>query len=106
MVDDTISISKCGIQSVKKNDNINYFIENQKLTLSYEKSAVIHIGNDRKCREKFRQFKVHDPVIKQVKSFKYLGDKVTDTGNVIAITSAPLSFIYSSWKFLNLDTYL
>ena len=82
MVDDTLSISNCGIQSVQKNALINSFIENQRLTLSLEKSSVIHVGNVRKCKEKCPKLKVHNKNMKNVRSFKYLGDKVTDTGNV------------------------
>ena len=77
MIDDTLSISNCGGQSVKKNAVINSFIENQRLTLSYDKSSVIHVGNARKCKEKCPVFKVHIHDMKKVKSVKYLGDKVT-----------------------------
>ena len=48
MVDDTISISNCGIQSIKKNAIINSFIENQRLTLSHDKSAVVHVWGSAK----------------------------------------------------------
>ena len=82
MVDDTISISNCGIQSIKKNAIINSFIENQRLTLSHDKSAVVHVGNVGKCKEPCPRLKVHDQNMKIEKSVKYLGDKVTTTGNV------------------------
>ena len=40
MVDDTLSISKCGNTTVKKNAIINSFVETQRLTLSHEKKCV------------------------------------------------------------------
>ena len=44
MVDDNLAISKCGTSSVMKNAVINSFIEMQRLTLSRDKSVVLHIG--------------------------------------------------------------
>ena len=46
MIDDTLSISKCGNSSVQKNAILNSFIETQKLTLSEEKSVVLHVGKN------------------------------------------------------------
>ena len=40
MIDDTLSISKCGITSVQKNSVINSFKDTQRLTLSRDKSVV------------------------------------------------------------------
>ena len=39
MIDDTLSISKCGNTSVQKNAVLNSFIETQRLTLSTEKKC-------------------------------------------------------------------
>ena len=44
MVDDTLGISKCGNQAIQLNSVINSFIKTQRLTLSKEKSFVVHIG--------------------------------------------------------------
>ena len=44
MVDDTLAIGHCGIQSIKKNAVMNSFIEQQRLTLSQSKSVVLHVG--------------------------------------------------------------
>ena len=49
MVDDTLSFSKCGNSSVKKNAVINSFVETQRLTLSKTKSVALHIGRKTKC---------------------------------------------------------
>ena len=59
MVDDTLSISKCGNTTVKKNAVINYFVETQRLTLSQDKSVSIHIGRKQKCRQPCPKLKVH-----------------------------------------------
>ena len=47
MVDDNLSISECGTKSVQKNVVINSFIDTQRLTLSKDKSVVLHTGNER-----------------------------------------------------------
>ena len=80
MVDDTITISECGAQSVSKNAVLNSFIENQRLTLSDEKSCVIHIGNPSYCVEKCPSLRVHDKNMKVASSAKYLGDIITSKG--------------------------
>ena len=42
MVDDTLGVSKCGEQAIKLNSIINSFIKTQRLTLSQDKSVVVH----------------------------------------------------------------
>ena len=82
MIDDTLSISKCGTEAVHKNAVINSFIENQKLTLSIDKSVAIHVGNTRKCEERCPRLYVHDQPMKVARSTRYLGDNISETGNV------------------------
>ena len=79
-MDDNLGVSKYGQQAVKKNAILNSFIENQRLELSEEKSAVIHIGNSRKCKETCPVLKVHDHDMKTASSAKYLGDIVSERG--------------------------
>ena len=43
MVDDTIGVSTCGNSSIELNATINSFIETKRLTLSKDKSVVVHI---------------------------------------------------------------
>ena len=74
MVDDNLAISKCGKSSVRKNTLINSFIETQRLTLSREKSVVLHIGSKVKCKMTCPTLKGHDYDMKEVKIQKYLGD--------------------------------
>ena len=44
MVDDTLGVSNCGNDSIKKNAIINSFVEIQRQELSHEKSVVVHIS--------------------------------------------------------------
>jgi hypothetical protein len=49
MIDDTLGVSQCGNAAIRKNSVINSFNETQRLTLSKEKSVVVHIGKEKKC---------------------------------------------------------
>ena len=80
MVDDNLSISKCGINSVKKNAIINSFIETQRLTFSKNKSVVIHVGRQARCKLQCPTLKVHDQDMKTVKTQRYLGDIISSSG--------------------------
>jgi hypothetical protein len=82
MVDDTLSISECGMKSILRNEAINSFIENKRLTLSYDKSVTVHIGKESKCENMCPQLKVHDKIMKTSKSAKYIGDIVNSRGSV------------------------
>ena len=82
MVDDNLSISECGTKSVQKNAVINSFIDTQRLTLSKDKSVVLHIGNEKKCQQPCPKLKVHSHYMKTTKSQKYLGDIISSSGNI------------------------
>ena len=82
MVDDNLSISKCGISSVQKNAVINSFIDTQRLTLSRDKSVLLHIGSSKKCKNPCPKLKVHNQVMKSVRSQRYLGDILTESGTI------------------------
>ena len=73
MVDDNMAINKCGISSVQKNAVINSFMETKRLTLSEEKSVVLHIGKKSKCKTLCPKLKVHESV-------RYLGDIFSVSG--------------------------
>jgi hypothetical protein len=61
---------------------INSFVENHKLTLSIDKSVAIHVGNTKKCVNYCPQLYVHDQPMKIARSTRYLGDYISETGNV------------------------
>ena len=84
MIDDTLSISKCGNSSVQKNAILNSFIETQKLTLSEDKSVVLHVGKKSKCKQPCPTLKVHKKIMKDVPSVKYLGDIISARGGTKA----------------------
>ena len=80
MVDDVLTASKCGENSVSLNSEVNYFIEHKKLKLSEKKCANIHIGN-----KEFRDMcpnKIFDKAImKESDKEKNLGDYLTTQAN-------------------------
>ena len=80
MVDDTLTIGECGSQSVSKNAVLNSFIENHRLTLSEDKSVIIHIGNPKKCQVKCPSLRVHEKKMKVATTAKYLGNIVSEKG--------------------------
>jgi hypothetical protein len=49
MVDDVLTISKCGTTSIAMNQTVNQFMKSKKLQLNPLKCAKIHIG--KKCSE-------------------------------------------------------
>ena len=84
MVDDTLGVTNCGEESIKKNSVINSFVETQKLELHSDKSVVVHVGNVNKCSNMCPELKVHKEKMHDVESTKYLGNCVTTRGGVRA----------------------
>ena len=82
MVDDTLGVSKCGSTSVHLNSIINSFIESQRLTLSGEKSVVIHVGKKSKCHTSCPDLKVHNNKMHEADSVRYLGNIITPNGGI------------------------
>ena len=77
MVDDVLGVQKCSPQSLQLNTVVNTFMELEKLTLSKSKCHNIHMGmNKSTCRS----MKVHDSIMAESKSEKYLGDIVHSSG--------------------------
>ena len=85
MVDDTLSVSECGNNSIRKNAVLNSFVETQRLTLSKEKSAVLHYGKESKCKLPCPSLKVHKDNMNKKESTKYLGN-ILSTKNGISDT--------------------
>ena len=57
MVDDIISVQKCGNASVTINAEVNAFVEQKKLTLATKKCTRIRVGNN--CNE-FEKLYLHN----------------------------------------------
>ena len=60
MVDDTLAVTNCGNSAIRKNAVVNSFVETQRLTLSTDKSAVLHFGKHSKCQLPSPTLKVHN----------------------------------------------
>ena len=81
-VDDTLGVSECGKAAIKKNSVINSFMDCQRLTLSKEKSVVLHIGKHNKCALPCPKLKVHNDTMEATKCTKYLGNMLSSKGGV------------------------
>ena len=79
MVDDVVTVSKCGATAVTLNTTVNTFIEHKKLRLNAKKCAKMHIG--KKCMN-CPKLKVHDTEMKTSEKEKYLGDFINTSGNI------------------------
>ena len=77
MVDDILTVQKCGSTSSAMNDQVNAFIEQKKLKLSVKKCVKIHIGA--KCKE-CEKLLIHKEDMKEAHEVKYLGDMINDNG--------------------------
>ena len=84
MVDDTLGVSECGNPAIRKNAVLNSFIETQRLTLSKEKSVVMHFGKSSKCQLPCPTLKVHKSVMAAKESTKYLGNILSTKGGMTA----------------------
>ena len=81
MVDDTLGVSNCGNDSIKKNAIINSFVETQRQELSHEKSVVVHISR-KKCTVPCPTLRVHNDPMDKSECAKYLGNYITHKGGV------------------------
>ena len=78
MVDDVVTLSKCGATSIALNKTVNTFIEHKKLRLNTKKCAKMHIG--KKCVN-CPNLKVHGEEMNSSCKEKYLGDFINTSGN-------------------------
>ena len=80
MVDDILTVSKCGLQSIEMNSILNAKIESKKLRMSEDKCFHIHISKKKsKCTT---DLKVHDSVMKKSSSAVYVGDVLSETASI------------------------
>ena len=77
MVDDVLTIQKCGIKALDINAEVNAFVEQKKLKLAENKCVQVHVGS--KCDQCETLF-VHDSIMQSAHEVKYLGDKVNANG--------------------------
>ena len=82
MIDETLAVSECGNKSIRKNSVLNLFVETQRLTLSKEKSVVLHFGKEAKCDLPCPTLKVHSVTILKEESTKYLVNILSTKGGI------------------------
>ena len=71
MIDDLLTISECGCESVKMNSFINQQIELRNLTLNAKKCHQLHIGNPKMHCPKLNAHKKEITKVKFVKINNY-----------------------------------
>ena len=81
MVDDIITIQKCGSAAVTINSEVNAFVEQKKMTLSTKKCTRIHVG--KKCNQCEKLY-VHQQEMEDSDEVKYLGDILHNNGKIKA----------------------
>jgi hypothetical protein len=80
MVDDILAIYEWGTNSIVKIAIINSFIESERLTLSKDKSEVVHIGKTKKCTQSCQKLNIHSDNMKESICTKYLGNFINSEG--------------------------
>ena len=77
MIDDVLTISKCGCTSVAMNSLVNSFMSSKKLRLNKLKCAKIHVGRK---SDMCPQLMVQNHNMKTSEQEKYLGDMIHQNG--------------------------
>ena len=85
MVDDTLGISECGVDSIVLNSYINTKIEmkNLKFGISSKKTSKchhMHISKSVETKKKCPNLKAHESVIEKVECDTYVGDEISSDG--------------------------
>ena len=80
LVDDVLAVGFCGSDSLRLNSIIQSKMATKKLKLGKNKCFQIHVGNklDKVCPT----LNVHQDVMKTASSEKYLGDIITNSGQI------------------------
>ena len=79
MIDDVLSVTECGPDSVKVNAYVQSKTDTKKLELGESKCFKIHIGND---NTPCPSLKIQDQEMKSSSSEKYLGDILTNSAKI------------------------
>jgi hypothetical protein len=79
MIDDVLSVTECGPDSVKVNAYVQSKTDTKKLELGESKCFKIHIGND---NTSCPSLKIQDQEMKSSSSEKYLGDILTNSAKI------------------------
>ena len=82
MIDDLLTLSHCGVDSITSNSITNSFIESKRLEMGPKKSHRIHFGkksNGQSCVP----LQVHGKPMNDTDKAKYVGDIISATGGNI-----------------------
>ena len=74
MIDDIITITKCGINSIRVNASVQSKTDTKRLTLSQDKCVKMHFGYESNCCPALR---VHQTLMQLSEKQTYLGDIYT-----------------------------
>ena len=80
MVDDVITISSCGVESVKVNAVVQAKVQCKQLELGHLKCFNMHVG--KRTKELCPQLSVHGKDMLKSEKQKYLGDILTTSGRI------------------------
>ena len=79
LIDDILTVTPCGIDSILMNAAVQSKVNNKRLELGQEKCFKMHVGNDQiNCPS----LKVHSEKMHTTHSEKYLGDIVANDGRI------------------------
>ena len=79
-IDDVLSVSACGNESVKMNAIIHSKIDTKQLMFGSSKCFKLHVGNG--CKNTCPTLKVHDQIMTSVEKETYLGDILSRDGKI------------------------
>ena len=77
MIDDILTVQKCGLEALEINTEVNAFVDLKKIKLAEKKCVQIHIGIECGPCEKLFVDKVE---MQSAQEVKYLGDMLHESG--------------------------
>ena len=80
MVDDVITISSCGVDSIKVNAIVQSKVQCKQLELGHLKCFNMHVG--KRTKELCPQLTIHGQNMLKSEKQKYLGDILTTSGKI------------------------
>ena len=79
LIDDILTVTPCGIDSILMNAAVQSKVNNKRLELGHKKCFKMHVGNE---ASKCPTLKIHSEEMLTSSSEKYLGDIITNDGKI------------------------
>ena len=79
LIDDILTVTKCGKDSIYMNAAVQSKVNNKRLKLGHSKCFKIHVGNHKASCPKLM---IHSEEMLTSSSEKYLGDLITNDGKI------------------------